>query len=179
MKGNYETGVYSISVKLFLFALIPLNSILTVFFPKLSKFKNFNNELKSLFYKYGVFLISTSIAISSFIIIFADKIVLLLFTDKYFESIYPLKIFGANIMIVGLNIFLGNPLLAWNRRKLYMIAISLGAILNVALNLIFIPGYSYVGSAWATVASEIIVFLTFLIIYFKYIIKDFNTNAKM
>ncbi len=82
-------------------------------------------------------------------------------------------------MIVGLNIFLGNPLLAWNRRKLYMIAISLGAILNVALNIIFIPGYSYIGSAWATVASEIIVFLTFLIIYLKYIIKDFKTNAKM
>jgi O-antigen/teichoic acid export membrane protein len=48
-------------------------------------------------------------------------------------------------------------LIACGRHRLYPVATLLGVVLAVVLNIALIPGYSYVGSGWATVLTEIAV----------------------
>ena len=47
----------------------------------------------------------------------------------------------------------------WEKQKSYSIAITFGAIVNIILNLLLIPKYSYNGAALATLLSEVVVFI--------------------
>lgn len=60
---------------------------------------------------------------------------------------------------------LGRAIIALDLQKKAMFAYLFGVVLNVALNFIFIPKYSYMGAAWTTVATEflIVAFLFWLV----------------
>ncbi|MFY9458079.1 MAG: polysaccharide biosynthesis C-terminal domain-containing protein, partial [Candidatus Spechtbacterales bacterium] len=60
---------------------------------------------------------------------------------------------------------LGRAIIALDLQKKAMFAYLFGVILNVVLNFIFIPKYSYMGAAWTTVATEflIVAFLFWLV----------------
>jgi O-antigen/teichoic acid export membrane protein len=168
LKTDYDTGIYNAAVKLFLLGIIPLNIILIVFFPRLSKYKLIiSDEFWSNIRAYGIILITYSFFVSLLMFFLSPQLIILIFSEKYIDSIQPLKILSLNIMFVGLNIFLGNPLIAWNRQKVYALAVSFGAIVNIVMNLVLIPSYSYNGAATATIFSEILVFIFFMVIHFR------------
>ncbi len=73
-----------------------------------------------------------------------------------------------NTIVVSVNIFLGNPMMAWGKQKEYAIAISFGAITNIILNFILIPKYSYIGAAFATLLSEVAVFIGVFYLFNKF-----------
>ena len=73
-----------------------------------------------------------------------------------------------NIGVIGVNVFLGNPLTVWGFQRQYAVAITLGAIANIFLNLLLIPKYSYNGAALATLLSEVVVFCGVLYLFIKY-----------
>ena len=52
---------------------------------------------------------------------------------------------------------LGRAIIALDLQKKAMFAYLLGVVLNVVLNLIFIPKYTYMGAAWSTVITELLV----------------------
>ena len=60
---------------------------------------------------------------------------------------------------------LGRAVIALDLQKKAVIAYLLGVVLNVVLNLIFIPKYTYMGAAWTTVVTEllVVVFLYWLV----------------
>jgi O-antigen/teichoic acid export membrane protein len=51
-------------------------------------------------------------------------------------------------------------LMATKRNRAYALAASLGVVVNVGLNLVLIPQYSYAGAAMATILTEVIVLLS-------------------
>ena len=61
---------------------------------------------------------------------------------------------SVNAALVYFNVLLGQPLLAWDRQRTYMLAVGSGAAANVVLNLLLIPPYGIVGAAVATLAAE-------------------------
>jgi O-antigen/teichoic acid export membrane protein len=50
-----------------------------------------------------------------------------------------------------------------------------GAVLNLLLNLIVIPFYSFVGAAWTTLATEVFIMVVSLILVQRYIEGMFNS----
>ena len=48
------------------------------------------------------------------------------------------------------------------------------ALLNVAMNMIIIPRYSFVGAAWTTLATEIFIFAVSVVLVWKYLCPVFN-----
>jgi O-antigen/teichoic acid export membrane protein len=66
----------------------------------------------------------------------------------------------ALFMATGIIFFgniLGRAIIALDLQKKAMFAYLLGVVLNVVLNLIFIPKYTYMGAAWSTVITELLV----------------------
>ncbi|MFY9457952.1 MAG: flippase [Candidatus Spechtbacterales bacterium] len=61
---------------------------------------------------------------------------------------------------------LGRAVVALDLQKKAMFAYLFGVVLNVVLNLIFIPKYSYMGAAWTTVVTEFLVVV--FLFYFVY-----------
>ena len=71
---------------------------------------------------------------------------------------------AARLLVVGqglhfFTLLAFSTLVAVGRNRLYPIAMLVGVVLNVGLNVILIPQYSYMGSGWATVVTELIVLM--------------------
>jgi O-antigen/teichoic acid export membrane protein len=71
---------------------------------------------------------------------------------------------SARLLVIGQGIhfftlFAFTTLVAVKRHKLYPVAMLLGVVVNVGLNLVLIPEYSYLGAGWATVITEVLVLI--------------------
>lgn len=170
MKPEADVGIYNAAYKIFLFAIVPFGLIFSSFLPTLSriglrKSQEFTNTLK----KYGKFVIGTGIVSSLLLFFFSKEIVQIVFGERYLASYLPLTILAVNVLIISINVFLGNPMMAWGKQKEYSIAITFGAITNIILNFLLIPKYSYNGAAVATVLSETTVFIGLIFLFKKFV----------
>jgi len=84
----------------------------------------------------------------------------LLFGAAYDDAAGAMRILLVHAAIVFLTSAYGTALLAWNGDKPYTILLSIGAALNVALNFLFIPHFGIEGAAVATLASQIVMWLS-------------------
>ncbi len=129
-----------------------------------------------MFYSYSFSLFLSAVLLSIILFYFSNDIVHIVFGSKYIEAYKPLSILSLNILVIGINIILGNPLIAWGQQKKYIIPIGLGAITNIILNFILIPKYSYIGASFATLLSEVVVFIGLLYYFNSYFLKSQNTE---
>jgi O-antigen/teichoic acid export membrane protein len=109
----------------------------------------------------------------TFVFFLSNWLVLTLFQSEYQAAAAPLSILAMNIFLVGINILFGNPLTLWDKQKVYTLAVAGGAASNIILNVLLIPKYSYIGAAFATLLSEIVVFLGVVTIFYKTVSKKF------
>ncbi len=166
IKTQTEVGIYNAAYKIFLIGLIPLGAIVKIFLPSLSKTKN-AELLKKTIGKFAVLMLGGGIVISAFIFLSADKSIHIIFGDKYSGAVIPLMLLSLNILVISVNVFFGNPLTVWGKQKVYSIAITFGALVNILLNFILIPRYSYNGAALATLFSEVAVFFGVFFLFNK------------
>lgn len=87
----------------------------------------------------------------------ADRLVPLLYTQRFDTATT-----SARLLVVGQAIHFFTALwfivlVAADRRRLYPITMLAGVALNVGLNFVLIPRYSYNGAGWATVVTEVAV----------------------
>ncbi len=174
MKPERDVGIYSAAYKIFLAGIIPISLVLNSFFPSLSKIGlNKSFEFRKIIKQYAFFMFGTGIVICMFIFFDADLIVNLIFGKQYTNAEAPLLILALNILVISVNVFLGNPLIAWGKQKHYSFAVAFGALANIILNILLIPKYTYVGAAFATLLSEAAVFLGVFYLFNKNTYKVF------
>lgn len=75
---------------------------------------------------------------------------------------YAVGAASARLLVVGqaihfFTMLAFTTLVASRRNRLYPVAMLVGVVVNVGLNLVLIPEYSYLGSGWATVVTELLV----------------------
>jgi O-antigen/teichoic acid export membrane protein len=166
IKTQAEVGIYNAAYKIFLIGLIPLSVIVKIFLPSLSKVTD-KELLRKTIHNYGIMIFGFGIIISGFIFGSAKHSITIIFGKDYLNAIVPLMILSLNILVISVNVFLGNPLTVWGKQKVYSVAITFGAIINIILNLVLIPEYSYSGAALATLLSEVVVFFCVLYLFIK------------
>jgi O-antigen/teichoic acid export membrane protein len=96
-------------------------------------------------------------------VVWAEPLVSFLYTDKYAGATD-----AARLLVVGqglhfFTLLAFSTLVAVGRNRLYPIAMLAGVVINVVLNIILIPDYSYLGSGWATVVTELLVLIVLAI----------------
>jgi O-antigen/teichoic acid export membrane protein len=96
-------------------------------------------------------------------VVYAEPLVSFLYTDRYAGATD-----AARLLVVGqglhfFTLLAFSALVAVGRNRLYPIAMLAGVVLNIVLNIILIPDYSYLGSGWATVVTELIVLVVLAI----------------
>lgn len=164
MKGEEVAGWYGASYHLF-FALATLTgAFLTAVFPVMSRFFEESDELLNKAYRKSFeVMIGAGIPISIGGFLLSEKIIFFLFGPQYHESVAILKIFSLLIMFSYLNGLAGYFLTSINRQGLTAKILAATAGINVALNFLLIPSYSYMGAAYATVVSEVLFFIFFFV----------------
>jgi len=87
------------------------------------------------------------------ITLLSKEIILLIFGDKFISSILLLQILAWTVPSRYCCYILGTALSASDKQNLRAVAVGLSACLNIGLNLILIPRYSYNGAAVASVIT--------------------------
>lgn len=168
MKTPAEVGIYRLPAKL-------LETL--VFFPALlveltiPTFSYLAFNLKEIFNKlykktFNILLIF-AVPVVVFLFVLAEKVILILGGKDFILSALPLKILAFVAGLVFLNNLGGKALIVLDLQKAGMRIYLFGAILNIVLNFIFIPKYSYLGAAWTTLGTEILVTILMFLILFK------------
>jgi O-antigen/teichoic acid export membrane protein len=110
------------------------------------------------------FVILTVAAVGASVgfLIYAQPLVELLYTDKYVGAADAARLLVVGQALHFFTLLAFSTLVAVGRNRLYPIAMLLGVVVNVVLNIVLIPEHSYLGSGWATVVTELAVLVVLM-----------------
>lgn len=151
-KGSAEVGIYNIAYSVFQSALVIPTFIMNAYYPLMLKSLKAVKLIGSLF--VIISLLGTLITI-----FFSSLIINLLAGSNFNNSIQLLQ-----ILSLGFPAFFLSSLLMWilitkGRYKIMLLLYTSGTILNLILNFIYIPKFSYYAASWITVISEYFILL--------------------
>jgi len=104
-----------------------------------------------------LFLVSLPIVLGGFL--FSPFLVSFLLGGQYLPFIPALKVAFLSLVFFFVNVLPGNVILNSRKIKGFIPLAFLNLVVNVSLNLLLIPRFSFVGSAWAKLGSEAFGFL--------------------
>jgi len=160
MAGDQATGIYNAAYKLTEAILFIPNLLLFVIIPSISYlFKHDTSALKMLFQRAVKYILHISIPMTIGTVLLADRFISFIYTDKFVASAGVLQLLMIAIFFSFMNTLFANLLTATDRQT-YTLKISMAlALLNIVLNFILIPKYSFNGAAIATLITQALNFL--------------------
>lgn len=168
MSGSEAVGFYNASYRILFIFLALFNVYITAIFPIMSNFYVTSREsLKFAFEKSFKYLLIISIPLTIGTILTANKVILLIYGESYLPSVLALQVLICTIIFMFLNGLISNLLSSTNRQRVVMTVTGFGAALNIILNLILIPKFSFIGASIATVITEFAILPLTLFIIIK------------
>ena len=157
MKGNEVVGWYNAAYRFVYVLLFLPAAYCSSIYPIMSRFyKTSKDSLRFSYEKSLKYILIIAFPIAIGITFFADKIILLIFKEEFAPSIPALQIliwavffsYLAHVTVYTLN--------SINRQIIYTKITFLAMVLNVVLNVIFIPLFSFIGASLTTLFTEFI-----------------------
>lgn len=172
MKGNQAVGLYNISFKFIEIGTILSGMIMASIFPILSdKFKSDPQWLKTIYQKSLKYMLIIGIFLALFFVILADKIILYVSGEEFKESILSMQFLGLIYPVYYPGALIGYMFIVIGKQWVNTIFNTLAVLFNITLNLVLIPKYSFYGSSFATVVTEVVQVIAALLVLslvFKY-----------
>ena len=166
--ANEIVGWYNAAYKI-IFVLMSIPQIyVIVIFPIMSRFfKTSEKSLKFIFNRSIRYIVLISIPIVAGITLLSDRIILLVFGSDYVPSIIVLQILVWSFFFAAIGGVFGYLLNSINRQATLSKIVGCGMVLNLILNALLIPNYSYIGASIATDLTRFFVIFTEFIILAK------------
>ncbi|MEN4017736.1 MAG: flippase [Methanobacterium sp.] len=164
MQGNEAVGLYNAAYRIII-VLLFIQSVSSIsIFPTMSKFYiSSKNSLKMTVEKYFKFMFIISIPIGIIVMLLSDKIILFVFGVQYENSILLLQILVWATVFTFIYTAFVQMFLSTNKQFVITKITALCMMINIILNLILIPQFSYIGASFVTVITE----FTILVLVFK------------
>ena len=163
-KSNVDVGVYSLAYKFFdFFIAIPLflsNSLYPKMLESLKSRGAFSKLIKNYFFVYLLLAILIIIPVWFTTPLFG------LIRSNFTPAYLPFRILILSLPVFFLTSFVQWILIAMNKQKFLVYVYLLSVIINIFLNMLLIPKYSYIASSILTGLSEIFV-LALLVLKLK------------
>ena len=157
VNGDEAVGLYSVASKIKWLLLMLITSGSAVLLPRLSLYVSnkerdkFNKILKDT----TSLILMISIPMAIYFIFMAKDSIKLLGGESFLEATFTMQILMPILIISGFSNIMGNQiLLPLNKEKYFMYAVTVGAIINLILNVFLIPTYGISGAAIATLVAE-------------------------
>lgn len=168
LKGTEAVGWYSAAYRLMYIALMLPNAINIAVYPVMARLYSDSSEhsLKLLYERYFKYMLIIGIPLGFGTSLLAKQIIVLLYGPGYEPSIIALQILVWTIVFTFAGAAYIQLLQSINRQIIITKISIICLIINIIVNLILIPRYSYVGASVATLITEIV--LVGYIIYISY-----------
>lgn len=160
MKGDDAVGYYNAAIKIKSVLVSLVTSMGAVLLPRLSYYlkEKRQTEFKDLTVRSLQFICFISIPIWFYFTIFAKESVYCLSGTAYTGAILPMQIVMPTLFLIGISNLLGIQILVpLNREKDVFKSVSLGAVVNLVINIICIPKFGASGAAFGTLIAELFV----------------------
>lgn len=162
MISNYANGIYSAAYKLISVLTLFYGVYSAVVFPVMSRFFKSEKELlKISFEKSMKYLLLIIIPISFATMVYSTDIIILFFGEEYSAASSVLSILMWTMTFFIINGLCTNLLNASHKEKYVTLTFMVAAIVNILLNLLLIPKYSYDGAAITTILSDMAITILF------------------
>lgn len=160
-KGDAEVGAYTVATKVYSCLKVMLASVVSATIPRLSYViekdkEEYLNRLKDVI--SVSLLLCIPIIVGVFIL--PEFLIRTISTEAYFESKTALQLLGLAVLPTLFSTIINNNILLAQRRESFILfSACMGGVVNIVLNLIFIPLMGMNAAAATTLFAESLVFL--------------------
>jgi O-antigen/teichoic acid export membrane protein len=168
MQGNEAVGLYNAAYRIVLLLLFIPTVINSAIFPVMSRLHVSNTKsLGIIVEKYFKFMILIGIPIGIAITILSNQIIILIFGKSFIDSAPALQILiWATVFTFGNAAFV--QLFQSTNKQILLTKITfIGMIVNITLNFILIPKFSYIAACFNTLITEFVILSLVLIMAYR------------
>lgn len=156
MQGEAAVGTYSAAYKLIDVLLIVGANISGVLYPRMAaQATDAPRALARTIEKTQRYMIGLGVPAGVLVTTLAPWIVRVLFGEAFAASALPLRILVWAMTLMFMYMPLAHALNATGREWYWIMVLFINTLINVGLNLVLIPAYSYMGAAASTVFCEL------------------------
>lgn len=162
---NYATRISSIVVNL-------AAAMSTILLPRLSYYykNNKGNELNAIVAKAHKAILTVAIPAMVGLFLVADDVIVLLFGTAFYPAAITVRILSVLVVVKSIgNLYGTQVLLTFGQEKLLLYTTIIGAVSNVAMNILMISAFQENGAAVASVISELIVCIVQIFIALRFV----------
>lgn len=113
--------------------------------------------------------LSVGLSIASTTAYLSEKLIYNFYGMEYSPAASVLPILIISITFIMPATICSTVIRAADRQSICVFVSGLGVVINIALNLVLIPMYSFVGAAWATLITEMIIAIIYIEVTRRYI----------
>lgn len=159
-KSAADVGVYGAAYKIFEVVLVLPVFFMNALYPYLVKSFESNRDSFRQIVRWSILGLAGVAAFGAALgIMLAPQILRLIYGDNFQDSVLPFQILLASAPIYYLSSLYMWLLILLHRQKTMALVYGFGMMLNIALNLYFIPQFSYIAAAVTTGATEAVILL--------------------
>lgn len=174
--GSADAGIYSVAYTFAMLLTLITNGINSSYTPFIYKNLKINNT--GSIHKSSFTVCGTVAVVVLLLICFIPDIYTLLLPVSYYPSLPVIPPVAASAYFLFLYSWFGSVEFYYKENTYITIASMIGAVLNIILNLIFIPIYGFMAAAYTTLFCYIC-FTAFHFIFMNKILKKNNVKDKI
>jgi O-antigen/teichoic acid export membrane protein len=168
MRGNYEVGIYQAGIKIVVIGLFFSAIFQNSFLPTLSRlFGESSEKMIQVAVKMNKYLLTLGFALSIVIFIYSKSIIQIVYGDEFLVAENVVNFLSLLIIIRFSATAYGVILTASGKQKWKMYSTISATIFNVVLNYFLIAKFGYMGAVIATILTNILIFILYLILSYK------------
>lgn len=162
MQSDTVTGIYRVSAKIYSAIKAMINGVTMVTIPRLASYVGEEHKEKYdlLLNKILIALVMLVSPICVGLVMTSRNIITIVSGEEYLSGALSLMILGVTLCVAMFsNILLNAVLIIYKNEKKALKTTSLSSVINVLLNVLFIPTLSLNGAALTTLISEVLVMI--------------------
>lgn len=171
--GDFYVGLYSFSVKIFTVVKSLISAVFLVAVPRLSMFAEADatEQYRELITRISRYVLMLVVPLSIGLFITAERVTVLLGGAEMLQAKNSLQILSLTLILSALTGILMNAVnISLRRERNTLVAMAIGALVNICLNCLCIPTMYHNGAALTTFMAEAVV-MVLLVVMFKDIRK--------
>ncbi len=154
LSGEEAAGLYAAVYKLAAVALVPAEILLMAFLPTLSNAFGTLDLMRERGHAFATALFSLGFPICIGGALLAGDLTTTVYGEDYAAASTALALLMANMLLAYGAITYGQPLVAWNKERWFLLAFTVSVALKIPLNLVLIPRFGVNGAAFGTVLAQ-------------------------
>lgn len=177
--GNKDAGIYQLCAKIYTMIKQLLVAVFSVAMPRLSYYLGYESNEKYIKLLKNIFtsIITLIFPVMIGLFILSPNLLMILGGREFVVGSISLKILSIATFASLFSYFFANCILVLFRKdNIFLLATMISAAVNVILNFLFIPAFSYDGAAITTLIAEIIMLV--IAAYHSMNIKLIRENLK-